>query len=222
MTEQLDRRPELTRAQILRAAARQFAHRSYNRVSLDDILNDAEVTKGAMYFHFRSKHQLAAAIVEQRSVEAQAAIEALLARKLTGLEALIDISLRIATDDLGDESTRAGFNLIESIGRVDGMQSEVLRRWVAAYTSIARKAVDDGDIPTHLDPEDVAHLLVAMYMGIRQTSSLWKPERFLRDLEKSWSLALPGFVADDRMAYLGEFIKRRTAVAIKNATPLSG
>ena len=71
MTEQIDRRADTTRLQILRAASRQFAHKSYSLVSLDDILADAEVTKGAMYFHFRSKHALASAIIEYRFVVVQ-------------------------------------------------------------------------------------------------------------------------------------------------------
>jgi hypothetical protein len=59
-----------------------------------------------------------------------------------------------------------------------------------------------------------------MYLGLRQTSNLTDPDRFLNDLEKMWGLVLPGFVKPDRVDYLNQFIKRRTAVAIKNATPL--
>jgi AcrR family transcriptional regulator len=220
LSEQFDRRPDNTRLQILRAAARQFAHRSYSRVSLDDILADAEVTKGAMYFHFRSKHALAAAIVEQRAAEARKAVDELAARKLSGLETLIDLCLLIALDDIGDESTRAGLNLLESIGRVDGMQSEVLGDWIAAFADTARKAIDEGDICAQHDPEDIARLLVSMYMGIRQTSALARPKQFLTDLEKAWALVLPGIVNPDRMDYLIEFNKRRTTVAIRKATPL--
>jgi len=82
VTEQLDRRADTTRHQILRAASRQFARRPYSLVSLDDILADAEVTKGAMYFHFRSKHALAMAIIEHRFVLASASVNELLARKI--------------------------------------------------------------------------------------------------------------------------------------------
>jgi hypothetical protein len=35
-----------------------------------------------------------------------------------------------------------------------------------------------------------------------------------------WTLMLPGFVKPDRIDYLHQFIKRRTAVAIKRAIPL--
>jgi hypothetical protein len=35
-----------------------------------------------------------------------------------------------------------------------------------------------------------------------------------------WALMLSGFVKPDRIDYLNQFIKRRTAVALKKATPL--
>lgn len=220
MTEQLDRRADITRLQILRAASRQFARKSYSLVSLDDILADAEVTKGAMYFHFRSKYALASAIIEFRAAVARASVDQLLSRKLSGLETLIDISYLIAIEDIGDETARAGLNLLESIGRTDGMQGDFLGPWVTAFEAIARKGVRDGDLIADRDSEGIARLLVSMYLGLRQTSNLAEPERFLRDLETMWVLVLPGFVKPDRIDYLNQFIKRRTAVAMKKATPL--
>lgn len=86
MTEQADRQADATRLQILRAASHQFARKPYSQVSLDDILADAKVTKGAIYFHFRSKYALATAIVEHRAGIYQTALGELLARKLSGLE----------------------------------------------------------------------------------------------------------------------------------------
>jgi AcrR family transcriptional regulator len=220
VTEQLAR-ADTTRLHILRAASRQFARKSYSLVSLDDILADAEVTKGAMYFHFRSKHALAAAIIEHRFVLASASVDELLARKLSGLETLIDISYLVAVEDIGDEIARAGLNLLESIGRTDGLQASVLGQWVDAFAAIAGKAIKDGDIIGDRDPQGIAKLLVSMYLGLRQTSNLAEPVQFLRDLQNVWALALPGFVKPDRIDYLNQFIKRRTAVAQKNAIPLA-
>jgi hypothetical protein len=91
---------------------------------------------------------------------------------------------------------------------------------VTAFEAIARKGVTDGDLIADRDSEGVAKLLVSMYLGLRQTSNLAEPERFLRDLESLWVLVLPGFVKPERIDYLNQFIKRRTAVATKNATPL--
>ena len=220
MSDPIDRRADTTRLQILRAASRQFARKSYSLVSLDDILADAEVTKGAMYFHFRSKHALATAIIEYRFAVARGAVDELLALKLSGLETLIDITYLIAVDDIGDESARAGLNLLESIGRTDTLQASVLGDWVVAFAAITRRAVDDGDVVEHHEPEDIARLLVSMYLGLRQTSNLAEPDRFLHDLERVWGLILPGIAKPDRIDYLTQFVKRRTAVAIKKATPL--
>jgi len=220
VTEQLDKRADTTRQHILRAASRQFARKSYSLVSLDDILADAEVTKGAMYFHFRSKHALAAAIIEYRFVLARASVDELIARRLSGLETLIDISYLVAVEDIGDDIARAGLNLLESIGRTDGLQANMLGQWVDAFAAIAGKAIRDGDIIEDRDPRAIARLLVSMYLGLRQTSNLAEPEHFLRDLENLLVHALLGFVKPDRVDYLNQFVKRRTAVAIKKATPL--
>jgi TetR/AcrR family transcriptional repressor of nem operon len=54
MTEASERRAGTTRQRLIAAASRQFAHRPYGTVSLDDMLAEAELTKDAMYFHFRS------------------------------------------------------------------------------------------------------------------------------------------------------------------------
>lgn len=220
MTEQVDRRADTTRRQILRAASHQFAHKAYGLVSLDDILAEAEVTKGAMYFHFRSKHALAVAIIEHRAAVARHAADKLVAHKLSGLETLIDFSYLMAVDDIGDVSTRAGLNLLESIGRTDGLQASVLGEWVTTFAEIGRRAVGEGDIVEERDPDDIARLLVSMYLGLRQTSNFAEPERFLHDLEMGWALVLPGFANPDRLEYFTQFLRRRTALAIKKATPL--
>lgn len=220
MTEQVDRRSDSTRLQIIRAAARLFAEQPYSRVSLDDILADASVTKGAMYFHFRSKHALASAIVEHRSAEARTSITGLLAQRLSGLETLIDIYFQIAVEDVSDDVARAGLNLLESIGQADDLKFRVLNEWIDAIARIIKKAVEQGDVRKDADAMGVARVLVSMYLGLRQCSDLADAERFLRELEAAWSVMVPGFVVDDRRTYVMEFIKRRTGIAIRKAKPL--
>ena len=98
----------------------------YSQVNLDDILASADVTKGALYFHFRSKHALATAVIEHRAVVARADFEQILAHGLPGLETMIDVTYMVAVSDIGEQMARAGFNLLESIGRFDGLQAKVL------------------------------------------------------------------------------------------------
>jgi TetR/AcrR family transcriptional regulator, transcriptional repressor for nem operon len=217
VTDNHDTSADSTRQQILRAACHQFAHRSYGQVSLDDILADARVTKGAMYFHFRSKHALAMAIIELQSQVTRSAANELLARKLSGLESLVDISYLIALQDVSQDLSRAGLHLLESIGRTDGLRANLLRDWIKAFALVVQRAIADGDVIDKCDPVEVSQMLVSLYAGIRQIGNLDDPDEYFDDLEKSWLLALPGFAAPERVGYLTKFIKRRTALAKTNA-----
>ena len=66
----LTEQPELagklrdTRSRLLAAAARVFARDGYDRATLDDISGEAGMTKGAVYWHFDSKADLFAALVD--------------------------------------------------------------------------------------------------------------------------------------------------------------
>ena len=216
-THSTDGRADATRRQILRAASHQFARRAYHDVGLDDILADAELTKGAMYFHFRSKHALAVAIIERQTAAGAVAVDDLLSRNLSGLETLIDFSYLIAARDIQTDGVRAGLNLLESVGRSEGLQERLLDYWVHAVAGVVEKAIAEGDIDKRCSPEDVGRLIVSLHMGLRQTSNLDEPERFLLDLEKSWSLVLTGILQPDRIDYFSQFVRRRTALAISTA-----
>ncbi len=54
----MQKRSEQTRANLLDAALRQFAIHGYEATSVDDICAAAQVSKGAFYHHFESKHAL--------------------------------------------------------------------------------------------------------------------------------------------------------------------
>jgi TetR/AcrR family transcriptional regulator, transcriptional repressor for nem operon len=222
MTESTDRRAETTRQQLLHAAAHQFAQRAYHDVGLDDVLAEAELTKGAMYFHFRSKHALALAVIEDLTSQSSEAVAELLSRKFSGLETLVDFCYHIAVRDITEDIARAGFNLLESIGRAEGLQVSLLGGWVQTLAEIVERAIGEGDIAATCDPHDVGLLLVSIYMGLRQTSNLDEPERFLRDIEKGWALVLTSIVGADRTNYFKQFIRRRTALAISSTTALAG
>jgi TetR/AcrR family transcriptional repressor of nem operon len=222
MTETTDTKADSTRQQILRAAARRFAQLPYHQVGLDDVLAEAELTKGAMYFHFRSKHALALAIIEDQTNHSSDAVADLLTRKLSGLETLIDFSYQLAVRDISDDIARAGLHLLESIGRIEGLQEKQLGVWIETLAVIVGHAIAEGDIVDRCDPQDVGRLLVSTYMGLRQTSNLDEPEKFLLDLERTWALVVSGVVRPDRIDYFKQFIRRRTAIAIGSTSALAG
>jgi AcrR family transcriptional regulator len=221
MNQPADRRADSARAPLVRAAAQQFAHKPYSLVNLDDVVAAVGVSRGAMYFHFPSKQALARAVIDESDKFGRAASADVLASKLSGLETLIDLLYLMAVLDLGEDLTRAGMNLLESVGGAEGLEARILCELIGGLTTIAARAIAEGDIAEGHDPEDIVRILVGTYIGLRHTSDLDQPQRFLGDLEKAWNLLLPGFVNTDRIGYLRQFVGRRTAVAMRKLLPRS-
>ena len=222
MTETTDTRADTTRHQILRAAARQFARLPYHQVGLDDVLAEAELTKGAMYFHFRSKHALALAIIDDQITRSNEAITDLLARKLSGLETLIDFSYQLAMRDISEDISRPALHLVESIGRIEGLQAKLHREWIDNLTVAVQRGIGEGDVLEECEP---ARRGTPAGVGLHGAAPDQRPrrtERFLIDFEKMWAIMLPGFVRPERIDYFSQFIKRRTKIAIGSTSALAG
>lgn len=54
------------REKLLDSAAKVFAERGYRGTSVDEVAEGAGVTKGALYWHFKSKEELFFALIEER------------------------------------------------------------------------------------------------------------------------------------------------------------
>jgi AcrR family transcriptional regulator len=213
MTEAGERRADTTRRRLIAAAARQFAHRPYSVVSLDDILAEAELTKGAMYFHFASKQALALAIIDDLTEMSRAAVAELLARKMSGLETLIDLVFLRAVQDTQNDVARAGVRLLDTLNNTTPVPPALWQSRMEFVTTLIQRAVTEGDVIDQHDPEDIAKMMVALWVGIRRTSNLDQPEHYLDNLQKAWTLALPSFTNPDRIDYFTQFIQRRHALA---------
>jgi AcrR family transcriptional regulator len=53
-----------TRAQILHAALACFSNKGYHQTSMDDIVAESGLSKGALYWHFKSKQELFVSLIE--------------------------------------------------------------------------------------------------------------------------------------------------------------
>jgi TetR/AcrR family transcriptional regulator, transcriptional repressor for nem operon len=213
MPEADERRADTTRQRLIAAAARHFAHRPYIMVSLDDILAEAELTKGAMYFHFSSKQALALAIIDDLTEMSRTAVVELLARKMSGLETLIDLVFLLAVQDTQYDVARAGVRLLDTLDNPTSLPATLWQSRIEFVTSVIQRAIAEGDVIDQHDPEDIAKMLVALWVGIRRTSNLDEPEHYLDNLQKAWIMALPSFTNPDRIDYFTQFIQRRHALA---------
>lgn len=67
---------ESTRRALLDAAAERFATAGYAATSIEDVVRDARVTRGALYHHFRGKQELFEAVFAEVELAALARIGA--------------------------------------------------------------------------------------------------------------------------------------------------
>lgn len=69
-----NKHPEETVKRILEAAALLFTKKGYDNTSLQDIINETHLSKGAIYHHFTSKEDIFSRICEDISIENGAAL----------------------------------------------------------------------------------------------------------------------------------------------------
>jgi AcrR family transcriptional regulator len=78
-----------TRAALLGIARTLFAAKGYAETGTEDVVGQAGVTRGALYYHFADKRALFEAVVEQEAQAVLAAIDSAAGDATTPLDALI-------------------------------------------------------------------------------------------------------------------------------------
>ena len=153
----------------------------------------------------------------------RAAVTELLAHKMSGLETLIDLVYLRAVQDTQNEVARTAVRLLETRRNTTALPITLWQSWIEFVATLIQKAVTEGDVIDHHDPEDIAKMLMALWVGIRRIGDLDQPEHHLDNIQKAWILALPSFTNPELIDYFTQFIKRRHALAVKkvSAEPLS-
>ncbi|MFG2293424.1 ScbR family autoregulator-binding transcription factor [Streptomyces sp. NPDC048603] len=150
-----------TRQAILEAAAVVFEERGYEAAKLSDIVSLARVTKGALYFHFDSKDELAQAVME-----AQVSIEPVYVPQEFRVQEFVDVGMilshRLRHDVLLRGSTRL---TLENGGR--GLdRAAPYRGWIDLHTRLLTEAKARGELPAHVDPAQPARTVVGSFAGL--------------------------------------------------------
>lgn len=89
---------EATKRELVTVGCRLFGERGYAGTSLDDVVAEAGVTKGALYHHFENKKELFAAVAERVEADLTASISQGLERDpwdalIAGVERFLDAAL---------------------------------------------------------------------------------------------------------------------------------
>lgn len=163
-----------TRNRILDAAERVFSARGVSRTSLQDIAEAAGVTRGAIYWHFRDKSDLFAAMVARVTLP----MENMVARSsdeavndpLAELKAAAIYALkRTATDRQCQRVFDVVVHKCEYLDEMAGVRQrlhDTQRGCVGRAEKAIRNAIRRGLLPAHLDPRLAAIGLDSLIYGL--------------------------------------------------------
>lgn len=186
------RRAAATKERIVRAAASAFDRRGYLGVNLNDVVVELGLTKGALYYFFPAKEDLAVEIVRRHVAAAEALAEDTAAGVDNRLDALIDITRRMARRYQTDPIAGAGSRLSTERALISADLPPPFVGWTDRMTRMIRAGKARGEVGAHIRPKATAEVLVAFLHGA-QTMSADLNER--RDLparvEQFWELILP-------------------------------
>lgn len=154
--------PEETYQLILDVSTRLFFEKGYERTSLQDIIDGlGGLTKGAIYYHFRSKEEILIAVVESMSKENNAVMKEIRDDpSLTGKEKIEKMFEKSLTNPKQKEVFTVTPNLMENpkllVYYLKTVASEVVPDYIVP---VIRQGAADGSIHTDC-PEELADLIM--------------------------------------------------------------
>jgi TetR/AcrR family transcriptional regulator, cholesterol catabolism regulator len=159
--------PDVRRAELLDRAVGLFLQRGYENVSLNDLIADAGVSKGAFYHWFPSKDALVAALAERSARGAFAGAEDALAAcqgdALDRLNAVLRASVDSNMKTGGPEQLAAMVSLLRPdnarlYSRILAIEQEL---YCPLLTQLISEGVADGIFDT-FDAEGVADMIYGL------------------------------------------------------------
>jgi AcrR family transcriptional regulator len=177
-----------TRAFILQTAAEAFAERGYADTTMSELIARSGLTKGAFYFHFASKEQLAFAVLEEKQRRWLERVREQVLALPTAIEQLRALGAAMLRLHRDDPSAYSASRLSRDLSRMPELADRIRaqeREWIELVADIVSRAQADGSLPGHLDAHAFAAVLVAATDGLKELSEIVdQPGRARRGFER--------------------------------------
>ena len=142
-----------------------FNEIGYSATGLGDIIERAEMTKGALYYHFASKEALATAIIEEGGEILVGAFGNIRESSAPALERLVHGLFVVADRLTTDEVARSGAQLQRILGEFSDAAMRTYDRFLDEVAQRVAEAIDEGDVRVDLDPLTVGETIVSAMLG---------------------------------------------------------
>jgi len=173
---------EDAKRRIIEAAMDVIAERGCDQMTIDDVAKKLGVTKGAVYWYFKSKEELVAAVLKkfQSDIE-RTTFESFYNRPIE--EVFSQIFERFS---LTDDRQRAIFFEMFALAARNSDVRHATRDYYTGMVSTFEEAIKrekkKNFIQTQADPHTLALLMVALYSGLQNYEMVWMYQNEIRDL----------------------------------------
>ena len=197
-------RSENTRLHLVRSAAELFDRNGFAGATLEDVSRAAGVTKGAFYFHFSSKDELAGAIQAEACELLRAAVYRVVAGDgRPALQSLVDLTHELAAWLAHEPLVRASFRTARECGHRGKPFLGFYADLHAAVETLLLAAERAGDLRPGVAVEQALTLVLTVSAGVEMA---WWAKICEGDMAESltgmWSLVLPGLATPDMLTRL--------------------
>ncbi|MFC8722614.1 ScbR family autoregulator-binding transcription factor [Kitasatospora sp. NPDC057198] len=176
-----------TRAALLKAAAEAFDELGYAGASVAKILERAGLTPGAMYFHFKNKEDLAAAVASSQQQTVVPYLES------EGVQRVVDTTLLWARQLRTDPVLRAGVRLGVERDALELHDASTFDAWTEVLAGFLRTGAERGELQAGVDVQELAEYVVSCCTGIQIYSEAATRRADLTErLVRMWQMVLPG------------------------------
>lgn len=155
-----------TRQLILEAAGAVFAERGFDGATISGVYQRVGVTKGAFYFHFSSKEELAREVLAARCGPDH---HPLVPRQVK-LQELVDVGMVFAHTLRYDTLLQGGIRLSTELSARGMAQCLPSRGWITYNLGVLKEAGRRGELQAHVDLAATAELLVGSLFGVQALS----------------------------------------------------
>ncbi|PAZ11408.1 TetR family transcriptional regulator [Streptomyces sp. SA15] len=175
-----------TRAALIRAAAETFAEYGFAGTTVSRIAERADLTLGAMYFHFKSKEELARLIVTSQPELVVPPFDS------QGLQHAIDVTLTWAYQLLDNPVLQAGARLVMDQEHFIDTSVNSHQQWTDILLHDFQQARRRRELRADVDIEAYAQLVVSACTGAQIHAQLETSHRDLPGrVEEMWRCLLP-------------------------------
>lgn len=202
-------RARVTRDNLIEGAALAFNRLGYAMATTAAIVEAAGTTRGALYFHFQSKEDVARAVIAEEHARAMEAGRRIQAMEKSAFETMLLLCVDLAERLMTDPVVKAGIRLTTEITNFDPPLRAPYEDWLHAMTGLATTAVREGDFRADVDPDAFARFLIPAYTGIQLVSDTFTGrEDLLPRLREMWIIVSPGVISAERFAGARDLLDR--------------